>query len=493
MAYFSEKLRAQPLFAALQQLADRQEIPTYVVGGFVRDMLLERASKDVDIVCVGQGSGIRLAKALAASATDASVQVFTNFGTAMVRWNGWEVEFVGARKESYQKDSRNPQVEEGTLEEDQLRRDFGINTIAVGLNEAHFGKVYDPLGGREELAQELIQTPRDPRLTFYDDPLRMLRAIRFACQLRFCLAEPTSKAIHQEAERIAIISKERITSELNKIICSPQPARGLLLLEKLDLLPRILPEFSALKGVEKIGHRTHKDNFYHTLQVLTNVAKVSDSLYLRWATILHDIAKPRTKRFDPIVGFTFHGHEDVGARMVPTIFRKLRLPLGKPMRYVQKLVALHLRPIALVKKEVTDTAIRRFIHDAGEDVDDLMILCRADITSKNHARVQGYLHNFELVEQKIKAVKVKDYVRNLKPVLDGDDIMQIFRLKPGKMVGMLKNELKEAVLDGAIPNEAGPLYDYLCLIAAKQKLAPTLPNPNKFHNSSCPQPATTSP
>ncbi len=477
MVNFPEQLRAQPLFVALQQLADKQEIPTYVVGGFVRDMLLGRESKDVDIVCVGQGSGIQLAKTLAASATDASVQVFANFGTAMVRWNGWEVEFVGARKESYQKDSRNPQVEEGTLEEDQRRRDFGINTIAVGLNDAHFGEVYDPRGGREELAQKLIQTPRDPRLTFYDDPLRMMRAIRFACQLRFRLAESTRKAILQEAERIVIISKERITSELNKIICSPQPARGFLLLEKLGLLPLILPEFSALKGVEKIGRQAHKDNFYHTLQVLTNVAEVSEGLYLRWAAILHDIAKPRTKRFDPVVGFTFHGHEDVGARMVPPIFRKLRLPLGKPMRYVQKLVALHLRPIALVKREVTDTAIRRLIHDADEDIDDLMTLCRADITSKNHGRVQRYLHNFELVEQKIKAVKVKDYVRNLQPVLNGDDIIQIFGLKPGKMVGMLKNELKEAVLDGAIPNEAAPLYDYLCLIAAKQKLGPTLPNP----------------
>ena len=449
-----------PVFQRIRVVVDQLQLETYVVGGFVRDLLLERPSKDIDIVCIG--SGIDLAKAVAVALGKAEhLVVFKNFGTAMVRWEDWALEFVGARKESYRKDSRKPAVEEGTLQDDQRRRDFTMNALAICLNSNCWGELMDPFEGVKDLKHRIIRTPLTSADTFSDDPLRMLRAVRFAVQLAMDIAPDTLAAIRQHAERINIVSQERIIAELNKIIATPIPSRGFYLLDQLGLLGIIFPELVALKGTETIQGHSHKDNFHHTLQVLDNVAKTSNKLWLRWAALLHDIAKPPTKRFDPAVGFTFHGHEEKGARMVPRIFKKMKLPMQENMAYVKKIVRLHLRPIALVQEEVTDTAIRRLIYEAGNDLEDLMLLCRADITSKNDAKVERYLKNFDQVEEKMQWVEEKDALRNFQPVITGDIIMQTFGLKPSSLVGTLKEAIKEAVLQGELKNEYEEAYHYL--------------------------------
>ncbi|MEL6606841.1 MAG: HD domain-containing protein [Bacteroidota bacterium] len=467
---YNHLLEPYPILKRIQAVADQMQLETYVVGGFVRDLLLQRSSKDIDVVCVG--SGIALAQAVAqALGKQDEVVVFKNFGTAMVRWEGGELEFVGARKESYQRDSRKPIVEDGTLADDQNRRDFTINALAISLNEARWGELTDPFGGIADLERGVIQTPLAPATTFSDDPLRMLRAIRFSVQLNMTIAPDTLAAIKEQAARIEIISQERIITELNKIILAPTPSQGFKLLHEVGLLSLIFPELVALQGRETIQGQSHKDNFWHTLQVLDNVAKVSSDLWLRWTAILHDIAKPRTKRFDPAVGFTFHGHEELGARMVPKIFRRLKLPMKEHMAYVQKLVRLHLRPIALAQAEVTDSAVRRLIYEAGEAIEDLMTLCRADITSKNDAKVQRYLQNFDRVEAKIQLVEEKDALRNFQPVITGEMIMKTFDLKPSRLVGELKEAIKEAVLEGKIQNEYEEAYQYLLALGSVRGLA----------------------
>ncbi len=441
-------------------VADQLQLETYVIGGFVRDLLLVRPSQDIDIVCVG--SGIQLAKAVAQALGKADqVIVFNNFGTAMVQGEGWEIEFVGARKESYHKASRKPMVENGTLADDQNRRDFTINALAICLNSHRWGELVDPFGGIKDLKRQVIQTPLNPATTFSDDPLRMMRAVRFAVQLGMTIAPDTFKAIQQYAERIKVVSQERVIDELNKVIAAAVPSQGFKLLHQAGLLPIIFPALTALQGTETIQGHSHKDNFYHTLQVLDNVSQVSNNLWLRWAALLHDIAKPQTKRFDPTVGFTFHGHEDLGAKLVPRIFRAMRLPLQENMAYVQKLVRLHLRPIALAKEEVTDAAIRRLVYEAGDTLEDLMLLCRADITSRNDTKVKQYLQNFDRVEDKVRAVEEKDTLRNFQPVITGEIIMQTFDLKPSKLVGEIKEALKEAVLEGEIKNEYEEAYAYM--------------------------------
>jgi putative nucleotidyltransferase with HDIG domain len=458
-----------PVFQRIRVVVDQLQLETYVVGGFVRDLLLERPSKDIDIVCVG--SGIDLAKAVAAALGKAEhLVVFKNFGTAMVRWEDWVLEFVGARKESYRKDSRKPAVEEGTLQDDQRRRDFTINALAICLNSNCWGELMDPFEGVKDLKRRIIRTPLTSADTFSDDPLRMLRAVRFAVQLAMDIAPDTLAAIRQHAERINIVSQERIIAELNKIIATPIPSRGFYLLDQLGLLGIIFPELVALKGTETIQGHSHKDNFHHTLQVLDNVAKTSNKLWLRWAALLHDIAKPPTKRFDPAIGFTFHGHEEKGARMVPRIFRKMKLPMQENMAYVQKIVRLHLRPIVLVQEEVTDTAIRRLIYEAGNDLEDLMLLCRADITSKNDAKVERYLKNFDQVEEKMQWVEEKDALRNFQPVITGDIIMHTFGLKPSSLVGTLKEAIKEAVLQGELKNEYEEAHHYLLALGKARGL-----------------------
>ena len=448
-----------------------QEIGTeaYLVGGFVRDLLLKRPCKDLDIVCLG--SGIDFAKELAERLDpNLSVNLFKNFGTAMFHYEGWEIEIVGARKESYQRDSRKPIVENGTLEDDQNRRDFTINTLAISLNKHSLGTLIDPFGGLDDLKKKNICTPLNPDITFSDDPLRMMRAIRFASQLGFDIAPDTFEAIIRNKERIKIISQERITDEINKIILSSPPSYGFKLLFHSGLLHIIFPEMVALQGVEAVGDKRHKDNFYHTLQVLDNLSEKTPDLWLRWAAILHDIAKPATKRFDEKIGWTFHGHEDKGARMTPHIFRKLKLPMGENMRMVQKLVRLHLRPIALVKEHITDSAIRRLLFDAGEDLDGLMMLCRADITSKDHQRVKKYLANFDKVEQKLKEIEEKDKLRNFQPVITGEIIMETFGLKPCKEVGIIKTQIREAILEGEISNQYEDAYALMLKIGAKYGL-----------------------
>ncbi len=455
-----------PVFKSIGQVADASNLQTFVVGGYVRDILLKRPSTDIDFVCVG--SGIELAEQVA-SALGAQVHVYKNFGTAQIPLHDLNLEFVGARKESYRSESRKPIVEDGTLEDDQKRRDFTINAMAVSLNKESYGELIDPFNGVEDLKSKSIKTPLEPAITFSDDPLRMMRAIRFASQLNFDIEADTYQAIADQQERLKIVSQERITDELNKIILSPVPSYGFKLMFQSGLLNIFFPEMVLLHGVEYVGGNAHKDNFYHTLQVLDNVAKVSDDLWLRWSAILHDIAKPQTKRFDKVHGFTFHGHEDKGARMVPGIFRRLKLPLHEKMDFVQKLVRMHLRPIPL-SKEVTDSAIRRLLFEAGDDVDALMKLCRADVTSKNNDKVSRYLKNFDVVEAKMAEVEAKDSIRNFQPPVTGDEIIKMFNLPPSKIVGDIKEQIKEAILEGEIRNDREEALQLLQKIAKEKGL-----------------------
>lgn len=442
------------IFKIISQSAKGLNEEAYVIGGYVRDIILQRndGKKDIDIVV--NGSGIELARKVANhDGQDRKVAVYKNFGTAMLHMNGYDIEFVGARKESYRSDSRKPIVENGTLEDDQKRRDFTINTLSISLQEQNFGELVDPFGGYEDIENKIIKTPLAPDQTYSDDPLRMMRAIRFATQLGFHIEENSLNSIAENKDRIRIISKERIADELNKIILSPKPSLGFKLLFKTGLLHIIFPQMVDLYGVEVIDNKGHKDNFYHTLQVLDNVAEKSNNLWLRWSAILHDIAKPATKRFYPNIGWTFHGHEDKGARMVPSIFKQLKLPLDNKMKYVQKLVRLHLRPIALVKDIVTDAGIRRLLFDAGEDLEDLMVLCEADITSKNEEKVKKYLKNFQLVREKLVDLEERDKVRNFQPPVTGEMIMKTFNIGPCKAIGEIKSEIKEAILEGRIKND----------------------------------------
>ena len=448
------------IFHLIREAADELHLDCYVVGGYVRDIFLERPSNDIDVVVVG--SGIKVADALRRKlGRKAHISVFKNFGTAQVKYKDLEVEFVGARRESYSHDSRKPIVEDGTLEDDQNRRDFTINAMAIQLNKAHFGELVDPFGGIEDLEDGIIRTPLDPDITFSDDPLRMMRCVRFATQLKFFIEDETFEALTRNADRLKIISGERICDELNKIMKSAQPSRGFVDLQRSGLLTLILPELAALDIVETKNGRAHKNNFYHTLEVLDNVAKKSDNLWLRWAALLHDIGKTRSKRWDPALGWTFHNHNFLGAKMVPEIFRRLKEPMDMKMKYVQKLVDLHMRPIVIADEVVTDSAVRRLLNDAGDDIDDLMTLCEADITSKNQVRKRQFLENFRMVREKIADLKERDYKRLLQPVIDGNEIMEMFHLKPCREVGALKQCLKDAVLDNKVENEREPLMQLL--------------------------------
>ena len=441
----------EPIFKLIQQSSDELNIDTYAIGGYVRDFFLERKSKDIDVVTLGKS--IDLANLLHQKlGEEAHLSVFKNFGTAQIKFHDLEIEFVGARKESYNHNSRNPIVEDGSLEDDQNRRDFTINAIAIGLSKNNFGKLLDPFNGLNDLTNKILKTPLNPDITYSDDPLRMMRAIRFASQLNFQIDEPSFEAISKNKNRIKIISAERIADEINKIILSQKPSVGFKLLLNSGLLDLIFPELVKLQGTETINGLSHKDNFYHTLEVLDNVAEKSNNLWLRWAAILHDIAKPATKRFEEGHGFTFHGHEDKGARMVPKIFANLKLPLNEKMKHVQKLVELHLRPIVLAKTEVTDSAIRRLLFEAGDKIEDLMILCESDITTKNPNKVKKYLHNFEIVRQKLIEIEEKDKIRNWQPPITGEQIMTLYNIMPSKKIGLLKNALKDAILDGLVGN-----------------------------------------
>lgn len=464
---FSSHIQSNPFLKLVSEVAAKDE--TYVIGGYVRDLLLGRQSKDIDVVCVG--SGIGLAKKVANKLPGkAHLSVFKNFGTAQVKYHDQEIEFVGARKESYRNESRKPIVEDGTIRDDQERRDFTINALAISLNEGRLGELVDPFEGITDLKRKIIKTPLDPAITFSDDPLRIMRAFRFAAQLNFDIHQDTFEAIQQNVKRLNIVSQERITDELNKMILTKNPGYGFNLMYHAGVLKQVFPEMAKLQGVKKIDGKGHKDNFFHTLKVLENVVKKSDKLWLRWAAILHDIAKPNTQRFDAQAGWTFHGHEEIGARMVPKIFRRLKLPLNEKMKYVQKLVRLHLRPIALVSDEITDSALRRLLFESGEDLEDLMILCRADITSKNNVKVERYLRNFDKVEQKLKEIEERDHIRNFQPPVTGETIMEYFDISPSKTVGEIKDEIKEAILEGKIGNNFEEAFGLMKEIGSKKGL-----------------------
>ncbi len=451
---------SQDFFKVISNVCDELGVDGYVIGGYVRDCLLQRPCKDIDVVVTG--SGIEVATLTAKKLGHGiHVTVFKNFGTAMLVYDDWNIEFVGARKESYRSDSRKPIVEEGSLEDDQKRRDFTINALAIKLNGNDAGTLSDPFSGVVDLNAGIIRTPLEPALTYSDDPLRMMRAIRFASQLNFTIEPHSLRAITENRDRIKIVSKERITDELNKILMSPVPSVGFKLLFDTRLLHIIFPQMTALYGVEYVSGKGHKDNFYHTLQVIDNISKNTDNLWLRWAALLHDIAKPATKRFEEGTGWTFHGHEDKGARMVPGIFNQLKLPLNEKMKYVQKLVLLHLRPIVLAQSIVTDSAVRRLLFEAGEDIDDLMTLCQADITSKNEVKVKKYLNNFELVKQKLVEVEEKDKMRNWQPPVTGEMIMEAFNLKPGPEIGIIKNAIREAIIEGEISSDPDEAYRFM--------------------------------
>lgn len=470
----TEELKAHfstEIFKQISATADALQLECYVVGGYVRDLFLERPSKDIDVVVVG--SGILMAETLGKRlGRGAHVAVFRNFGTAQLKYKGIEVEFVGARRESYSHDSRKPVVEDGTLNDDQNRRDFTINALAVCLNANRLGELVDPFGGIDDLYDKTIRTPLDPDITFSDDPLRMMRCVRFAAQLGFYIDDETFEALERNKERIGIISRERIADELNKILLSPVPSKGFVELDRCGLLALIFPELVALQGVETRNGKAHKDNFYHTLEVLDNVARTSQNLWLRWAALLHDIAKPRTKRWEPKQGWTFHNHNYMGAKMIPDLFRRMKLPMNEKMKYVQKLVELHMRPIVIADEEVTDSAVRRLLFEAGDDIDDLMTLCEADITSKNQERKQRFLDNFRLVRQKLKDLEEKDRIRNFQPPVDGEEIMATFGLQPCREIGSLKSAIKDAILDGVIPNDHDAAYQFMLERARRMGLQP---------------------
>jgi len=459
-----------PVFKVVSELCSQQNIPAYVIGGYVRDAILGRPCKDIDIVVVGDGPAF--ASLVATKLRVKNLSIYKRYGTAHFRYKDLDVEFVGARKESYTEDSRKPSTLPGTLRDDQLRRDFTINALAFNLSQEHFGALEDPFNGLDDLENEILRTPLDPVITYSDDPLRMMRAIRFATQLDFKIAGPSLEAIQKHPERIAIVSMERISTELNKIMSSEKPSRGFYLLKASGLLPHIFPELLSLSGVETINGHSHKDNFDHTLEVLDNICIHTDDLWLRWAALLHDIAKPPTKRYDPLAGWTFHGHEELGARMVPRIFKKLKLPLDGKMKYVQKLVRLHLRPIALVKGSVTDSAIRRLLSEAGDDIEDLMTLCSADITSKNEFKVKRYRKNFELVAEKLKQVEEKDRIRNFQPPVTGEYIMAYYGIGPCAEIGLIKSAIKEAILEGKIENTFEDAVQEMILLANNLGLVP---------------------